>query len=232
MRTAVRTDSHILAGWVAAPFILLSLVDGIWKIPLSSSGPIINLWIYDLIKWVLVPVALLITLHRLAFVQAREYGLSADLGKRDIIYVLPIPLIILFLTHFITGGVADHVLGYPRPPFDHSNMLGALGRLWIAGTIYLSATAGLWESVFLIGLPWLWFSRGRTVSARATSAFALVISLIFAAGHLENGMPNAIGAFFFQLVAVYWYLRLGTLWPIIGAHFLIDVVYLWPAAKI
>ena len=224
-------DAHKLAGWICLPFILLSLFDGYWKVAFLSR-PLIYFWAYDFAKWFLLPVILLGVLHRLAFVQPRDYGLSADLGKRDILYVLPLPLITLFIINFSAVIASDILLSPPKPPFNHSFILAPLRELWIVGTLYLSATAGLWESVFLIGLPWLWFSRSRVVSTRATHAFILVTGLLFAAGHWENGIANVIGAFLFQLGAVWWYLRLGTLWPTIGAHFLIDVVYFWPPAKI
>jgi membrane protease YdiL (CAAX protease family) len=81
-------------------------------------------------------------------------------------------------------------------------------------------------------LPWLWYSGGTSGSTTTRGVFAIGSALIFAACHWENGMPNAIGAFFFQLLAFWWYLRLRTLWPVIGAHFLIDVYYFWPPAKL
>lgn len=224
-------DGHTLAGWISVPFIVLGLLDGFWKIAFLR-GPLIYFWAYDFAKWFLLPVLLLAVLHRLAFVLPRDYGLSADLGKRDILYVLPLPLITLFVINFFAAMASGILLAPPKPPLNYSVMLAPLRELWIVGTLYLSATAGLWESIFLIGLPWFWFSRNRVVSARATRAFTFATGILFAAGHWENGVANVMGAFVFQLGAVYWYLRLGTLWPIIGAHFLIDVVYFWPPAKL
>ena len=92
----------------------------------------------------------------------------------------------------------------------------------------MSATAGLWESIFLIGLPWFWFSRGRTVSVLHVRLFALTLAIVFAAGHWENGRVNVAAVFAFQLLAIWWYLKLRTLWPIILAHFMIDVICFWP----
>jgi len=197
-----------------------------------SHGPHIYFWAYDFTKWIILPTVLLFVLHRLAFVAPREYGLSADLGKRDILYVLPLPLITLFVVHFIASAAVEIVFTPQKAPFDYRSMLSPLGPLRIVGTLYLSATAGIWESIFFIGLPWLWFSKGRAVSPWGRCAFALGTAVLFAAGHWENGVSNVIGVLLFQLVAVYWYFRFATLWPVIGAHFLIDVVFLWPVTKL
>jgi hypothetical protein len=227
MLFSAKADGHVVAGWVCIPFLLVGLFDGYWKIAFVK-GPLINFWAYDIAKWLVLPIALLALLHRLAIVMPREYGLSAVLGKRDILYVLPFPLFSLFIVNFFAVVITHNLVQLPLPSFTYSQMLAPLGPLWIVGTFYLSATAGLWESIFLIGLPWLWFSKGRSVSPLAKCVFAVTTAILFAASHWENGLANVLGALLFQLLAVWWFFRLGTLWPVIGAHFLIDVVHFWP----
>jgi CAAX prenyl protease-like protein len=227
MPISARADSHIVAGWVCVPFLLVGLLDGYWKIA-SLHLPLITFWAYDFAKWVLLPIALLALLHRFAIVMPKDYGLSADLGKRDILGVLPFPLFSLFVVVFFTVTITQNLVQLPLPQFTYSQMLAPLGPLWIVGTLYLSVTAGLWESLFFIGLPWLWFSKGRSVSPIMKCGFAGASAILFAASHWENGFANVIGVFLFQLLAVWWFFRLGTLWPVIGAHFLIDVVFFWP----
>jgi len=56
-----------------------------------------------------------------------------------------------------------------------------------------------------------------------------VSAILFALDHWENGLPAVVGAFCFQFFAFRWYLKLNALWPINGAHFLIDLYYFWPA---
>jgi membrane protease YdiL (CAAX protease family) len=220
--------SYAIAGWVSALFVLIGLFDGFWKTVLLQ-GPHIGFWIYDLAKWIFLPTLLIAYLHRATNFSARDYGLSADLGLMDILYVVFLPLLSLFFVDHFAALVMNKVLGWPAPYFDHRVPLSALGPLWIVGTIYFSVTAGLWESIFLIGLPWLWFSRGIERDVWSQRSFALCSGFLFAAGHWENGLPNVVGVFLFQLLAIWWYFRLRTLWPVIGAHFLIDVYYFWPA---
>ena len=222
---------YAFALWVSLPFISLSVLDGVWK-SAWLDGPPLGFWVYDFAKWILLPLALMVVLHRFSAFSPRDYGLSADLGAKDLFYVLPLPLISLFLANTLATGIANVAMAWPKPLFTYPEVLAPLGKLWILGTLYLSATAAVWESLFLIGLPWLWYSRGTAGSTTTRYAFATGSALVFAACHWENGMPNAIGAFFFQWFAFWWYLRLGTLWPVIGAHFLIDAYHFWPQAKL
>jgi membrane protease YdiL (CAAX protease family) len=222
---------HRIAGLICVPFVLLTVLDGFWKTSLTR-GPLIAYWAFDFAKWVVLPLVLIKVFRRLTGVRSVDYGLSSPLGAADHFYVLPLPLFSLFLAHLVVDQTTARFLGYPEPYFDFSVALAALGGLWIVGTLYASATAALWESIFFISLPWLWISRGAELSRGAQYAFAFGTAIVFAIAHWENGIPNAVGAFVFQLIAVWWYLRLRTLWPIIGAHFLVDVVYLWPPAKL
>lgn len=206
----------------------MHLADGFWK-PQLLSGPALYFWVYDLVAWVVLPSLAIGILHAATTISGRDYGLSAPLGWKDIAYITPLPLVGLFLCHFFGGALTDALL---RPTyagaFSYSEPLRALGSLWIFGTVYLSATAGLWESIFYVGLPWFAFSSFLTDSGRGRSMFALLTAALFAIGHHENGLTNAGGAFFFQLAAALTYFKLRTLWPIIGAHALIDVYSFWP----
>jgi membrane protease YdiL (CAAX protease family) len=220
---------HHPATAVCAFFVVLYIADGLWK-PALLRGPMVCFWAYDFLAWVALPLLALLALHSATSLSARDYGLSAPPGWKDIASGMPLPLLALFLVNMFAYGTALELLGYRKPDFSYITALQSLGSLWIVGTVYLAATAGLWESIFYIGLPWLCLTRNGNTSAWARRGFILISSVLFAAAHLENGLANAIGALFFQLVAVSWYLSLRTLWPIIGAHALIEVYYLWPWA--
>jgi hypothetical protein len=228
MLIAATKREFAAVAWASGFFILIGLADGLWKTPLLNSRAL-DYWAYDLAKWTFLPVLLLSLVHRIAKVVPRDYGLSADLGTSDVFYVLPLPLLSLFFAVVIATAIANGLLHYPKPYFNSANALASLGPLWIVAAFYFSLTAGLWESIFLIGLPWLWFSRGERVPASRRRLIIVGSAFLFAACHWENGMPNAIGAFTFQLLAFWWYVKLRTLWPIIGAHFLIDLYYFWPS---
>ena len=227
MSVAVGARVHQLAGAVSVLFVLLYVSDGLWK-PALVRGPYINFWLYDLAAWLVLPTAALFALHSATSLSPKDYGLSAELGWRDVAYVLPLPLFFLFAIYIVVHGIADSALKLPAPQFSAIDALKPLGSLWIVGTLFLAATAGFWESVFWIGLPW--FALGRTLrgSALARRLFTIATALLFGMAHYETGLANAIAAFCFQLAAASWYFKLGTLWPIIGAHTLIDVYCFWP----
>lgn len=206
-------------------------LDGFWKPALLRSPPIF-FWAYDFGKWVLLPLCLLWLLHRITDISPRDYGLIADRGMRDILMLLPVPFITLLMADVFTIGMADWILRPPPPEFNYASVLAPLGPLWIVGTFYASITAGVWESIFVLGLPWFWFSQRQPVTGQRVIAFAVVSAAVFALCHWENGISNALGAFVFQLLAVHWYLKFGTLWPVIGAHTLTDVYYFWPPASV
>ena len=224
----IKSREYSVALWTSSVFIFVSDVDGFLKIQLLEQ-PLIYFYFFDILKWLVLPVILMFFVHRNSNVLAREYGLVADLGIADLLIILPAPLIALLLVNFLVTGLAYALLGRPATPFSHQEVLEVLGPLWIVGTLYFSISAGLWESIFYIGLPWLWFSQARRMQQSHINLFYFVSSSLFAIAHWENGLYNVIGAFAFQAYAIWWYFRLKTLWPVIVAHALIDIYYFWPA---
>ena len=221
-----------LAGVLTVPFIAVWLLDGFWKSRLLEGGAS-RFWIVDFAEWVVLPSVSLWLLHRSAVISGRDYGLAAPLGVKDVLVLVPLAVVTTFIANYFGGFVLGRILfGYTPGAFQLERALAALGPFWIVGTVYLSATAAVCESIFALSLPWLWFSRGGSVSRRKAISFAVAAAALFALGHWETGLANATGAFMFQLVAVWWYFRLRTLWPIIGAHFLIDLYWLWPPATV
>ena len=226
MSPAANRGKYTAALWTSAIFIVASLVDGWLKIALLR-GPLIHFWIFDLTKWLALPAVLMLALRRSPDVRPQGYGLTGNHGVGDILMLVPLVLLTLYIAYATPAYLANQVLGHPEPPFSSPDVLASLGRFRIIGSIYFAITAGLWESIFIIGLPWLWFSQGAPVSRSRAALFVVVSSLLFALGHWENGLPNVIAAFVFEVCAVWWYLRLKTLWPVIVAHALIDLYDFW-----
>lgn len=216
-------DPYLTAGLLCAPFVAVSVLDGFWKTRLLS-GPLLRYWAFDFVKWIVLPVLLVAILHRLTALRARDYGFASPTGTADHLYVFPMPFFSLLFAHLIVFQVAQRMLDYPRPYFEFKTALDAVGAL---GAVYAAATAGFWESVFYIGLPWLWLTRSIDPSNAFMRRFALLSAIVFAAAHWEQGMPGVASAFTFQAIAVWWYFRLRTLWPIVAAHIAIDLVYFW-----
>ena len=216
-----------LAGLACLPFVVVWLADGFWKQRLEHVA-VPLFWAVDFVEWLVLPAVSLALLHRLAPISRRDYGLAWP-GARRFAAELFLCTVTLFVANFFGGQMLGPMLfGNPRDAFDLARTLASYKPLAIIGTFYLAASAGVCESLFALALPWLWFSQGESVSRGGKAAFALASSFIFALAHWETGWANATGAFAFQLVAVAWYLRFGGLWPIIGAHFLIDLYWFWP----
>jgi hypothetical protein len=230
MNESIAAPGRPIVALVTVPFVALNVLDGLWKPALLKSAPI-TYWTYDLAKWVLLPITLVWLLHRTTDTSPRAYGLSADLGLKDLLLLVPLPLTTLVLAYTFGFVVAGPFASSSAPAFHLDSPLNALGPLAVLGTLYLAITAGLWESIFFIGLPWLWLSMGRTTRGPVASAFLPTMAILFAISHFESGWRDVSAAFFFQLVAFYWYFRLRTLWPVIGAHTLIDIYLLWPPAS-
>ena len=225
MHVAVGARVHQLAAVVWVLFVALHIADGLWKANLLR-GPYIYFWLYDFFAWVVLPISALAALHRWTALSVEDYGLVVELGWKDLVRVLPLPLFALFAVYLFAYNFAP--FGHSKPEFSYTSALKSLGSLWILGTIYLAVTAGVVESIFWIGLPWFCISRILNSSVWARRGFALITAILFAAAHHESGARSMFAAFFFQLVAASWYFKLRTLWPVIGAHTLIDVYYFWP----
>jgi hypothetical protein len=187
-------------------------------------------WAYDFAAWVVLPAFALFVLHKFASTPFQDYGLGAPLGWKDVVYTIPLPLVACALASFFATSIGYLLFGRSDPAFSYTSVLQPLGSLWMVGTIYLAVTAGLWESVFYIGVPWLYISRAFGPSAAPRLGFAMLSTLLFAVDHHESGAAHMVGVSAFQLVALYWYLKLGTLWPVIGAHTLVDAYHFWPSS--
>lgn len=208
-------------GLTVLPAILLWQVNGIYLAALARIDPYL-FWAADLAQWVLLPAVLLTVLAKRSGVRPAHYGCG-----------LPSPplasLVLGSLGVFVTAGLvfywtrygAWQLLGRPSGFFTFPGVFpgGPMGTvIWL----YSAATAGIVESIFFIGLPWRWYQGIRETPSRA--AYALLVSLVFAAAHWEQGPHIVIAAFFFNLVACAWYFKLGSLWPIVVGHALIDLV--------
>lgn len=178
-------------------------------------------WLADFAQWVLLPSALLGWLASRAALRPSAYGLGlrgwklTSLTARTLLVFLSAGL-----TFLVVQRVGARLLGNPAaylqyPALSSEIVAGTVGR------IYMALTASLVESIFFLGLPWLYHAHagGRPSPA----AFTLVVSAIFALAHWEHGAHVLLAAFFCHIVFCAWYLEWKTLWPIAGGHACIDL---------
>jgi hypothetical protein len=62
---------------------------------------------------------------------------------------------------------------------------------------------------------------------RSDAQLIVVSALLFAGMHWSHGVPNVIYIFLEGLLDMAVYLRVGALWPLIVAHYVIDVIWFW-----
>jgi membrane protease YdiL (CAAX protease family) len=124
--------------------------------------------------------------------------------------------------------VPQKVIGGFLTPAQTFSYAQAIPSGWLRGPsiAYLAVTAGVTESVVYIGLPWLVWEQLFGPSKRR-ALFVCLSSAIFASVHWESGVHNVVAALIFGLVACALYLKLRDLWPIVGAHIVVDLVGFW-----
>lgn len=177
-------------------------------------------WAADLVQWVLLPIALVVILARNYGIGPARYGLAVrDLRWPVLAWSLPASLTFYAAYFWLTGFVAN-ALGNPGGFFQFQDVFPE-GRLGTLVWLYSALSAGIVESVFFIGLPWLLWSRRRPDDRLL---FTALWSVIFAAVHWEQGPHVFVGALAFNLVACAWYFRLQTLWPIVIGHVIVDLI--------
>lgn len=211
-RQAVLVSLYVVAAvWLA---------NGMYLAPLSK-GNAVAFWAVDLVQWVVLPVLVLGYLSRRHAIGPGQYGFAFSDLRKGATYAWSVPATLTFyLAYAGTSHYAAVLLGFPGADFSYDGLFpdsapGALIRL------YSGLTAGLVESIFFIGLPWLlWTASGR----RSPILFTALVSVIFAWAHWEQGLPTVAGALAFNLVACAWYFRLHTLWPIAIGHAITDLI--------
>lgn len=207
--------------YAITPVVVVWLVNGFYLAALAKIG-IALFWAVDMIQWIGLPLVLLIFLAKRASIRPKHYGL----GVGALRWQKPVVgTVAVFVTTGLTFLWTRHwtwlLLGYPSGYFSFPELYPG----GIAGTavwVYSAVTAGIVESIFFIGLPWLLYHNALNKPSRI--AFAILSGLVFALAHWEQGPHAVIYAFLFALIACFWFFRLGTLWPVAAGHALVDLV--------
>ena len=201
-----------------------ALLNGLYNGPLYRLNPSL-FWAADLALFVLAPAAILYWLAKFARILPKNYGLTfPPYGGFESVATSLFLAIVLAVVYEATKyvGWAFTWRWYVEPDFNYGAATPA-GILKPLVACYWAITAGLVESVFYIGLPWyLW--RNHFGLAHRRRLFLWVSAAIFAAVHWEQGPHNVVAAFAFGLTACLIYWKINDLWPIVGAHALVDLV--------
>jgi len=182
-------------------------------------------WAFDIIKFVVLPVAALAILVRVYGIRPRDYGVRG-VAKNEtwgqFIGLIVFLVLILDLVYYATWYSAWLVLR-PELVAPFYKQINPTGLLRLPTALYLAVTAGFVEEVFFRGLPLLYLER-KFGTALPRKSYVLGTAVIFGVVHWGNGLLEVVATFAFGLLAATLYLRLRDLWPLIGAHIVIDMV--------
>ncbi|WP_153064278.1 type II CAAX prenyl endopeptidase Rce1 family protein [Acidovorax sp. ST3] len=217
---AIDTRQRALVAWALVPVLVVWQLNGLYLPALGHMGMSL-FWVADGFQWLVLPTTLLGLLAHRAALRPQHYGLA--LTRKS-----PWPLAARGLAVFITAGLVFlvarnlswRVLGPSLGSFEWAQFFPQ-GLPGTAVQIYAAVSAGLVESIFFIGLPWLWYMNARQHPSERH--FTLAVSAIFALAHWEHGRHIVIAAFFSHLVMCRWFLLWRTLWPVVLGHTMIDL---------
>ncbi|MBU1352354.1 MAG: CPBP family intramembrane metalloprotease [Gammaproteobacteria bacterium] len=217
---SLSSDQQILVGWILLAVFAVWQFNGIY-LSAMGQGSALFFWMLDGVQWIVLPVALIALLAHKGALYPEHYGLASP-GKN--LWPLALQGLLIFviagLVFIVVRNLSWRVLG----PSPGNFQLAQFFLQGVAGTalqIYAAVSAGLVESIFFIGLPWLWYANARSKPSKLH--FMLIASAIFALAHWEHGRHIMIAAFCLHLVLCKWFFQWNTLWPVVLGHTLIGL---------
>ena len=181
----------------------------------------------------MLPALVLVAAGRLGGIDPAEYGLAAR-AHAAIWTALHAGLAWLVLTvvYFGVGPVIAallvglHVPTWP-PTFDLGNLMPSSGPGRALTAVYLAVAAGVAEELIFRGLALAFASRLPYGRFAQLAVFHFVSTVVFAAGHWEQGFEGTVGAGAYGLAAGLIYLRVRALPPLVIAHAGLDLLAFW-----
>ena len=188
-------------------------------------------WGFDAAKFVVLPALVLAAAIRLGGMGPAEYGLTARPPARTALHAglawLALTVVYFVVGPFLAAGLADLRVPTWPPVFDLGQLMPSSGPGRALAAVYLAVAAGVVEELMFRGLALGFASRlpsGRFVQL---AVFHFVSTVLFAAGHWEQGFEGTVGAGAYGLAAGLIYLRLRALPPLVIAHTALDLVAFW-----
>jgi membrane protease YdiL (CAAX protease family) len=135
--------------------------------------------------------------------------------------------VLAIVLHFVyrqSQNLAWNILR-PAPIEDFYKSIEPDGYLRYPVVLYYALTAGFTEEIFFRALPLLYF-RERFGNGKPVWWYVVITSILFAVAHWENGSDEVVATFAFGVLVSVAYLRGRSIWPVVGAHTLIDFWYL------
>ena len=242
----VRQSGRLLLG-LLLPYYVLAIVDGFFLPGLAlNTSAFVG---YDLVKFIVLPGAMLWFLHRRLQLGFNELCLSGRgssyrggelavltfwwAGFLYVVFLLGEPLVMipLGLLLALPHALLTLVIDLPEPDlqfaahFGYNMALPDNAILHALVALFFSATAGVIEELLFRGLFRQMVSA--LLGPNAVKTYIFGSALIFGLAHWEQGSVGLYRATAFGLAAAILYLKLGDLRPLILAHALIDLYIFW-----
>ncbi len=223
MHRAPLPDPVRTAVLVAAfPTIGVLLLNGYWNEPLYRASAV-TFWFADGITHVAIPATMLVWLALRHDVRPRDYGLGRWRGNGGELLGLSLLAAALFwISYKPVATFFGHLLQAEGALVTYIDVMPAepLARFLVA--FYFSLSAAIFEEIMYRGLPHLYFMRGW--QAPRPGCYLIGSTVLFGMAHWENGVHEILGTACLGLFACMLYLKIRTLWALIGAHFVVDMV--------
>ncbi len=207
---------------LAAPFLLVNLLDGFNKAALATNAAMY--WAYDLTKWVLLPAATLFAMRVWCRVRPADFGLRGANGRWSpaALAGLTVLFTVLSLSYFLFEMLGEYVLPDESAfSIDELMPVGGWSR-WLV-IAYLAVSAGFIEELFYRGiLRELIAPEGGGV-VRASS-YVVASSVLFGLSHFEGGTVAILASGLYGVVAALFALQIRNLVPLIVGHIVIDLI--------
>ncbi len=219
--TGVSRANAVLLGLL--PVAVIFVLDGFFKETLHGYSPAL-FWAFDVLKFVVIPAAVLVWLARGFSILPSAYGMrrmSRNEGWIRFFGLTVFLVAILSLVYRAALWISWTIIRPAGSGAFYSDIVPAGGLHWPI-VLYFALTAGFVEEIFFRGLP-LVYLQERFGSRIPVAAYLLGTGILFASIHWENGAHELIATFMYGLLAGALYLKLRDLRPLIGAHVLIDV---------
>jgi membrane protease YdiL (CAAX protease family) len=205
------------------PTVGILLLNGYWNGPLYRTSPT-AFWVLDVLTHVMIPAAMVLLLARRYRVRPADYGLCAvaKYGYADYLVLSVICTLLYWLSYQPVSTFFGRLLLSEPAMFTYFNAIPEhpVSRLLVG--VYFSLSAAVFEEIMYRGLPWVYF-KGSLRPKALVPVYVLVSATLFGFAHWENGVHELIGTFSLGVVACLIYSKTRNLWPLVTAHFLIDI---------
>ncbi len=206
------------------PCVAIGLLNGLYKEKLYTLDPL-WFWLFDIFQFVVLPAGVLYALAKYAGVRPSHYGFRLTTAT-GLVGLTLLATFLYWMAYEPVRQILWEALDDSPPRFTYLSVLPDAVLPRFALVLYMAASAALVEETRFRGLPWLYFQE-RESKRWAPWLYVLSSATFFAFIHSENGLHEVGAAFVLGIVGCLLYMKIKNLWPLVGAHFCLDVAAFW-----